>query len=210
MTPHLKSWLVAALIFCSVGLPTRLALSAEVAVSGGFPRKLGDLDGDGRATVLDIVRLANHLNGTAPLSADLLLFADVNQDGVVDNRDVTAIANAVLGLATLPELPDSDGDGLPDAWEILLGLDPHNPDTDGNGILDGDEDSDHDGLKNRWEARYGYDPRDPSTRKTPKIGGGYLLDSEEDPDLDGLDNLAEQANRTNPFLADTDGDGWGD
>src|SRR5947209_14084868 len=105
MTPHLKSWLVAALIFCSVGLPTRLALSAEVAVSGGFPRKLGDLDGDGRATVLDIVRLANHLNGTAPLSADLLLFADVNQDGVVDNRDVTAIANAVLGWPHYPNCP---------------------------------------------------------------------------------------------------------
>src|SRR2546423_9966593 len=172
--------------------------------------KLGDLDGDGRATVLDLVLLINHLNGTAPLSSELLLFADVNQDGIVDSGDVTAIAHGILGLAPLPDLPDSDGDGLPDAWEIVLGLDPHNPDTDGNGILDGDEDTDHDGLKNRWEARYGYDPRDPSTHKIPKLGGGYLLDSEEDPDFDRLNNLAEQAHATNPLVADTDGDGWSD
>jgi hypothetical protein len=34
---------------------------------------------------------------------------------------------------------DSDGDGLGDGREILLGTDPLNPDTDGDGILDGDE-----------------------------------------------------------------------
>ncbi|MBI3892697.1 MAG: hypothetical protein HY303_14340, partial [Candidatus Wallbacteria bacterium] len=32
---------------------------------------------------------------------------------------------------------DSDGDGLPDGLEIVLGLDPGNPDTDGDGNLDG-------------------------------------------------------------------------
>jgi len=171
------------LLLGSTALGFSQAGGAELTPGGGFPRKLGDFDGDGVATVLDIVRLANHLNGTAPLPPDLLLFADVNQDGIVDSRDVTAIAQAVLALTPLPDLPDSDGDGLPDPWEILLGLDPHNPDTDGNGILDGDEDSDHDGLKNKWEARYGYDPRDPSMHKIPKPGGGYLLDSEEDPDF---------------------------
>lgn len=31
---------------------------------------------------------------------------------------------------------DSDGDGLPDAWETGMGLDPHNADTDGDGIPD--------------------------------------------------------------------------
>ena len=34
---------------------------------------------------------------------------------------------------------DSDGDGLSDAREILIGSDPLNPDSNGNGILDGDE-----------------------------------------------------------------------
>ena len=34
---------------------------------------------------------------------------------------------------------DTDGDGLGDAQEILIGTDPFNPDTDGDGVLDGDE-----------------------------------------------------------------------
>jgi Bacterial TSP3 repeat len=31
---------------------------------------------------------------------------------------------------------DSDGDGLTDVREALLGTDPHRPDTDGDGLLD--------------------------------------------------------------------------
>lgn len=34
---------------------------------------------------------------------------------------------------------DSDGDGLEDWREILLGTDPNNPDSDGDGVNDGDE-----------------------------------------------------------------------
>jgi len=64
--------------------------SPQLATVSAFPQKAGDLDGDGRATVLDLVRLINHLNGTVPLHPDLLLVADVNQDTVVDNADVTA------------------------------------------------------------------------------------------------------------------------
>jgi hypothetical protein len=32
--------------------------------------------------------------------------------------------------------PDSDGDGVPDSAEVLLGTDPNNPDTDGDGQND--------------------------------------------------------------------------
>jgi Leucine-rich repeat (LRR) protein len=35
--------------------------------------------------------------------------------------------------------PDSDGDGLHDDGEFVLGTDPNNPDSDGDGILDGAE-----------------------------------------------------------------------
>ncbi|MEA2690817.1 MAG: hypothetical protein QOJ16_204, partial [Acidobacteriota bacterium] len=38
-----------------------------------------------------------------------------------------------------PDPLDSDGDGLPDEAEAILGTDPHNPDTDGDGVNDGAE-----------------------------------------------------------------------
>ncbi len=38
-----------------------------------------------------------------------------------------------------PDPLDSDGDGLPDVAETILGTDPHNPDTDGDGVNDGTE-----------------------------------------------------------------------
>ena len=51
---------------------------------------------------------------------------------------------------------DSDGDGLPDAWESFYGLDPHNPN---DAVLD----SDGDHLTNWQEFRIGTDPRDPAS-----------------------------------------------
>jgi hypothetical protein len=66
---------------------------------------------------------------------------------------------------------DSDGDGLTDAEEVLLGTDPNNPDSDGDGLGDGAEvythdtdpllfDSDTDGFGDGAELAYGSDPLD--------------------------------------------------
>jgi subtilisin family serine protease len=41
--------------------------------------------------------------------------------------------------ATPTPCPDSDGDGLTDCEEAVLGTDPNNPDTDGDGCADGEE-----------------------------------------------------------------------
>lgn len=46
-----------------------------------------------------------------------------------------AVSPQPAGAATTAG-PDSDGDGLPDSAEVLLGTDPHNPDTDGDGQND--------------------------------------------------------------------------
>jgi hypothetical protein len=100
---------------------------------------------------------------------------------------------------------DSDGDGIPDDLEPLLGLDPHNPDSDGNGVRDGDEDYDHDGLTNAQEIALGLDPRDPHSNGDPNV-----LDGDADPDHDGLSNRREAIAGTDPNKADTDGDGWND
>jgi hypothetical protein len=50
---------------------------------------------------------------------------------------------------------DSDGDGLPDSWELSTGLDPLRADAD--------EDPDGDSAANRHEFRAGTDPRDPQS-----------------------------------------------
>lgn len=57
-------------------------------------------------------------------------------------------------------------------------------------------DTDGDGLPDWWEQLYGTDPDDPND---PILT--------EDVDGDGLDWLEEFQNRTNPLVADTDGDG---
>src|SRR6266704_1561738 len=55
---------------------------------------------------------------------------------------------------------DSDGDGMPDLWEIVHGFNPHDP-------TDACEDADGDGLTNVEEFLAGTDPRDASS--APKI-----------------------------------------
>ncbi|HLD65651.1 MAG TPA: Ig-like domain-containing protein [Pseudomonas sp.] len=77
---------------------------------------------------------------------------------------------------------DTDLDGIADADEVPLGLDPVKADTDGDELRDG------------FERRYGFDP---------KVNEGQTGD---DPDTDGLSNLEEQEAGSHPHTPDTDGD----
>jgi hypothetical protein len=99
---------------------------------------------------------------------------------------------------------DADGDGVPDAIEILLGLDPDDSDSDDDGILDGFEDFDEDGLVNLAEVILSADPTNNDS------DGNGTLDGDEDSDIDGLSDKDEFAQGTDPFLVDSDGDGFGD
>ena len=92
-----KRLLVLAII---VGLPLFSAI-AQMAV----PAQLGDLDADGQPTVLDLVRLLKHIDGTARLGSEPAVFADLNQDGFVNQTDVDLLTDAILGLSALPILP---------------------------------------------------------------------------------------------------------
>ena len=56
---------------------------------------------------------------------------DDDGDGVVDSQDAFPL--------DATEYQDSDNDGMGDNYELLIGFDPHNPDSNGNGILDGNE-----------------------------------------------------------------------
>ena len=110
--------------------------------------------------------------------------------------------------------PDSDGDGLLDGDEFILGggqVMPHMQDTDGDALPDGDEtdwsqdtdgdglrnaadpDSDGDGMPDGWEARYG-------------LAMTQTADASLDLDGDGLSNLGEYLASTNPTDMDSEDD----
>jgi hypothetical protein len=109
-------------------------------------------------------------------------------------------------------IADGDGDGMPNHWEVLHGLDPADQ-GDATGDADGDQlsnlqeyrngtnpqnaDTDGDGIPDGWEVSHGLNPLD-------------RMDSYEDPDNDGLTNLQEYAAGTNPQSGDTDEDGLSD
>ena len=129
---------------------------------------------------------------------------------------------------TDPYNPDSDGDGMPDGWEVEHGLDPTindaagDPDDDGltnkqeyiNGgqrsLHPNDDDSDGDGLDDGWEyARRGEAlPFDPLIRD---LNGNGASDGLDDYDGDGLGNAKELYQYETLWNGtDSDGDGLWD
>lgn len=110
---------------------------------------------------------------------------------------------SVVEISKLEEKPveidweddtDTDGDGLPDVYEIYAyETDPNNPDTDKDGLPDG-----YEAITLRTN---------PATVDSNVNG---VNDGDEDFDDDGLSNLEEYQKETNPYVADTDKDGLKD
>jgi hypothetical protein len=100
--------------------------------------------------------------------------------------------------------PDSDGDGVPDDLEPILGLDPSDADSDDDGTPDGAEDFDDDGLPNAGEVVLRTDPTDADS------DDDGVEDGAEDSDGDGLSDGDESRRGTNPLASDSDADGWPD
>lgn len=154
-----------------------------------------DTDGDKLSDYEEI-----NIYGTDPLNSD------TDEDGLTDYEEMKAWV--ILELGTIvsifynaPEYEDMGTEGVELAAEkfgykeeqIILGLDPLNPDTDGDGLPDG------------YEFRIlGTDP----TRKVTY--GANVPDVDLDMDKDGLSNWDEFLYGTDPWLKDTDGDGISD
>jgi outer membrane protein OmpA-like peptidoglycan-associated protein len=95
---------------------------------------------------------------------------------------------------------DSDGDGLLDSEEAVIGTDPYDPDTDKDGLTDGQEvkvyrtdplnpDSDWDGLKDGAEVfTYQTDPNNRDTDNGGVADGHEVIEDGTDP-LDPSDDL---------------------
>ena len=94
---------------------------------------------------------ANHTRWqtTVPLilGANLLTFQAYGYQGnLVASKSITVTTTSAAGGQ------DSDGDGMPDAWEVANGLNPNKADAG--------EDLDQDGVSNLQEFLSGTDPRD--------------------------------------------------
>jgi hypothetical protein len=129
---------------------------------------------------------------------------------------------------------DSDADTLPGWQEFILGTDPHNPDTDGDGLsdawelahgmnpldaTDADRDSDGDGLTNRQEKANGTDPHNASTGGSGIPDGWAVTNglnpldaglASGDPTGGGMTNYWKYLLGLNPNSTDTDGNGIAD
>jgi len=113
------------------------------------------------------------------------------------NGYATTPSTVTYTLDNSDAMRDTDGDGLPDAWEIANGLNPLTPDAHAD--RDGDGTSDFD------EILRGTDPDDPADH--PK-------NLANDPDCDGWSTWDETLRGTLPNelseFVDTDGDGIDD
>jgi hypothetical protein len=150
-----------------------------------------DSDGDGAGDAAD------------PFPTDASEWGDSDGDGVGDNADT-----------------DDDNDGMPDAWEVLYGLDPKVNDAlkdlDGDGVVNFDEytgstnpakkDSDGDG------AGDGVDPFPTDAGEWSDSDGDGMGDNVDiDDDNDGMPDKWEMLYGLDPMvndaLLDKDGDG---
>ena len=123
--------------------------------------------------------------------------ASVDDRGVITSHAtgetlVMARKDGVLGVAAVAVIAsgDKDGDGLPDYYEDLYGLNPNDP-------IDAFEDLDSDGLSNLDEFLAGIEPNNADT------DGDDISDGEEL-------QLGNDGFITNPLLVDSDGDGLSD
>lgn len=100
--------LIACCVFPAIRLAWRwtAGLGLLAAVSAwAQPSKLGDLDGDGKATIHDVAAILNHVQGRVPLPESLIYFADVDGNGIVNAADADLAAAAAVEGTPQADVP---------------------------------------------------------------------------------------------------------
>ena len=159
----------------------------------------GDVDGDGVVNALDADPsggLVAEKEGAATPRTKVYFPAGPEMDPALYRN--TEFASTFPRVASDPANPDTDGDGLPDAWEVRYGrfdpakdgwdLDPAKADSDGDGVTD--DKANNDGDVVTW---YAYNRR----------GGGIERVATSWP----FDNALEHVAGTHPGEVSTAGDG---
>ncbi|MHA1894031.1 MAG: PKD domain-containing protein, partial [Candidatus Helarchaeota archaeon] len=120
-------------------------------------------------------------------SFNVMVIIDTDGDGLSDEEEEL--------IGSLATEADSDGDYLSDAWEVIIGTNPMNNDTDGDGLVDG-----FSNLTFQGEAGLGTDPNSWDTDKdglndSIEIYGWYIE----------VDDVPRHI-QSNPLSKDTDRD----
>ncbi len=206
-------------LFVSVG-NYRLASTNSAAFDGGIPylSPTNDLDGNPRPVMLFPIDMGCYefLDSDGDGLADsweLDHFGDLLRDGAENDDNDGLIDLEEYRNGTDPNNSDTDGDNMPDGWEVANGLNPlfddSADDTDSDGLTNFEEfnagtnptdfDSDSDGMPDIWEELY-----------NPPLSPTNGLDGALDSDNDGLANSNEYLYSCNPTNVDTDADGMWD
>jgi Putative binding domain, N-terminal/Viral BACON domain len=90
-------------------------------------------------------------------SSAISINVSANQSSSARTGQLTVASIVVMVTQNASSTGDSDGDGMPDAWETSMGLAPNNP-------ADGGSDPDDDGVSSRDEYARGTHPRGMFTR----------------------------------------------
>lgn len=161
----------------------------------------------GRATFEIKALVRRDAKGAILNTARVVLPDGISDPSLADNiaRDTTVITETAIGTL------DSDGDGLPDDLERVIGTNPNDEDSDDDGVPDGAEpgfavDTDGDGLINALDP----DSDDDGLFDGTEMGLGCGLSGTDVTRVHCIADADGGKTVTDPLLRDTDGGGASD